>query len=91
MKPPRTDNFAERLKTAAAAKKQLLEKLKSAPKPDDPEVMARRAEKAAAAAAKAADRAERERLKQEAAARQRERWPVPQAEQEAGQSLGSAW
>ena len=54
MKPLKQDDFAERLKTAAAAKKALLEKMKSAPKADDPEVMARRAEKAAQAAAKAA-------------------------------------
>jgi len=64
-------DFAERRKSADAAKKQLLEKLKSAPKPDDPEVVARRAEKAAQAAAREAQRAERRLAKQAELERQK--------------------
>ena len=47
------------------AKKKLLEKMKAAPKPDDPEMIAKRAERAAVAEARELRRAERERLKLE--------------------------
>ena len=62
-------DFSERRKTALEAKKQLLEKLKNAPKPDDPEMVAKRAERAAIAAAREERRAERERLAREEAER----------------------
>lgn len=58
-------NFADRRQEAAEAKKKLLEKFAKAPKADDPEVAAKRAERAAIAAAREERRAERERLKRE--------------------------
>ena len=70
MKPPKQADFVERRNAAAAAKTQLLEKMRQAPKLDDPERIARRAEKSKLKAANAAQRAERERMKREADARQ---------------------
>lgn len=63
--------FAERRKAADEAKKRLLEKLAPALKTDTPEALARRAEKAATAAARDERRAERDRIKQETAAREK--------------------
>ncbi|RCS22279.1 hypothetical protein DUT91_19695 [Phyllobacterium salinisoli] len=61
-----TDNgFAERRKAAAEAKQQLLKKFETAPKPTDPEVVAKQEERKAIAAAREARRAEREQLKRE--------------------------
>lgn len=57
--------FADRRNDAADAKKKLLEKFKAAPAPDDPEMVAKRAEREAVAAAREERRAERERLKRE--------------------------
>ena len=51
------------------AKKKLLEKMKAAPKADDPEVVARRAEREAVAKAREIRHAERARLKLEEEAR----------------------
>jgi len=58
-------NFTDRRQDAAEAKKRLLEKFKSAPKADDPEMAAKRAEREAMAKAREERRAERERLKLE--------------------------
>lgn len=69
------NSLNDRLENKMQAKQALLERLKKMPKPDDPEVLARKAERAAAAertrlaraeraAAKA--RAEQERLEREA-------------------------
>ena len=41
--------FTDRRQDAMEAKKKLLEKMKAAPKPDDPEMIAKRAERAAIA------------------------------------------
>lgn len=62
-------NFADRRQDAAEAKKKLLKKFMAAPGPDDPQVAARRAERAAIAKARDERRAERERLAIEEAAR----------------------
>ena len=62
-------NFADRRKDAADAKKELLKKFKSAPSPDDPEMIAKREERAAIAKAREERQAERERMKREEQAR----------------------
>ena len=64
-------DFAERRNAAAAAKKKLIDKMKLAPKADDPAVVASRAEKARHKAARALERSERQRLKREAELRQK--------------------
>ncbi len=61
--------FADRAQHAAEAKKKLLEKFKTAPKLDDPELAAKRAEREAIAKAREARRIERERVKEETKAR----------------------
>lgn len=53
MKPPKGNDFADRQKAASEAKKALLEKFLASPKLDDPEVVARRAERVERAARKA--------------------------------------
>jgi hypothetical protein len=63
--------FAERRSAAGEAKRRLLEKVAPALKPDTPEALARRAERAAAAEARENRAAERLRLKQETAAREK--------------------
>lgn len=70
MKHVKGTGLDERRKAASEAKMQLLSKFKAAPKPDDPEMLAKRAEREAIAAAREARRAERERVKQETAARE---------------------
>jgi len=66
--PPKID-FAERAQAAAAARKAALEKFKSRPSLDDPEVQARLAERKAFAEAREARLTERARQKAEDAAR----------------------
>ncbi|WP_412049102.1 MULTISPECIES: DUF6481 family protein [unclassified Hoeflea] len=61
--------FTDRRQDAMEAKKKLLEKMKAAPKADDPEVVARRAEREAVAKAREIRHAERARLKLEEEAR----------------------
>ena len=61
--------FTDRKQHAAEAKKKLLEKFKTAPKLDDPELAAKRAEREAIAKAREARRIERERVKEETKAR----------------------
>jgi hypothetical protein len=63
--------FAERRKAASDAKKRLLEKVAPALKPDTPEALAKRAERAVAAEARDKRRAERELLKKETEAREK--------------------
>lgn len=55
----------ERRAAAAEARKLLLKKFDSAPKADDPEVVAKRLEREAIAAAREARKAERDRLAEE--------------------------
>lgn len=57
--------FTDRRQDAMEAKKKLLEKMKAAPKADDPEVIAKRAERAAVAKAREERQAERARAKLE--------------------------
>ncbi|WP_007754807.1 DUF6481 family protein [Rhizobium sp. CF080] len=63
MRHPNDNSFAERRKTAADAKRELLAKFASAPKLSDPAMQERRAEREAVAAAREARRAEREAQK----------------------------
>jgi hypothetical protein len=57
--------FTDRRQDAMEAKKKLLEKMKAAPKADDPEVIAKRAEREAVAKAREERQAERARAKLE--------------------------
>jgi Family of unknown function (DUF6481) len=91
--------FADRQKAAREARKNILEKFRSQPGPDDPAVKARQAEREAFAASRAkvssareAAKAERDRLAEEAAAataaqllREKEEIVVQQAALEARQ------
>lgn len=91
--------FADRQKAAQEARKNILDKFRSQPGPDDPAVKARQAEREAFAAARAkvssareAAKAERGRLAEEAAAaaaaqllRKREEIVASKAALEAGQ------
>ena len=68
-------SFADRQKAAQQARKSILEKFRSQPGPDDPEVLKRQAEREAQAIARAkareareAAKAEQKRLEEEAAA-----------------------
>jgi len=79
VKQPKESGFAERRKTADEAKKLLLQKFAAAPKVDDPEVIAKRAEREAAAIARTERQAERDREKAEA----REAAKIAKAEAEA--------
>jgi Family of unknown function (DUF6481) len=65
MKQSIVAGFADRRKSAADAKKELLNKFKSAPKADDPVMIAKRLEREKIAAAREERRLERERVKQE--------------------------
>jgi hypothetical protein len=60
--------LADRLQNSRMAKQALIQKMREAPKPDDPEVVARRAAKSALLAANKAER-ERRQAEKEAAAR----------------------
>lgn len=63
MRHPNDSSFAERRKTAADAKRELLAKFVSAPKPGDPAMQERRAAREAISAAREVRRAERDALK----------------------------
>jgi uncharacterized protein DUF6481 len=94
-------SFADRQKAAQEARKNILNKFRSQPGPDDPAVKARQAEREAFAAERAkanlareAARAERKRLEEEAAAaaavqllREREEAVARQAALEAVQKV----
>lgn len=66
----REKDFHERRNAAIDAKKALLEKFKARPPADDPQVVARQAERKAILEARAIREAEKERLKQERLARE---------------------
>ena len=70
MKQFNDGDFASRRKSADEARGRLLASLMRAPKPTDPDVVARREERLAIAVAREARQAEKTRLKQEAAERQ---------------------
>ncbi|MDW9462150.1 hypothetical protein GOA57_19840 [Sinorhizobium meliloti] len=63
MRHPNDNGFAERRNAAADAKRQLLTKFASAPKPTDPEMQEKLAAREAANRARDARRADREALK----------------------------
>ncbi|RVI76336.1 hypothetical protein CN188_24485 [Sinorhizobium meliloti] len=63
MRHPNDNGFAERRNAAADAKRELLTKFASAPKPTDPEMQEKLAAREAANRARDARRAEREALK----------------------------
>lgn len=72
MREVRGNSLSDRMQNKMQSKQALLERLKKMPKPDDPEVIARKAERAAAAertriarAERAAAKAEAERLRLE--------------------------
>jgi hypothetical protein len=77
----RLDSFADRRKTAAAAKDRLIDQFKTRPAPDDPAVLAKAAARQAIAAARAErknlrelkEKAEREAAAELAAAQERAR------------------
>ena len=69
MKKQVRTTFTDRRQDAMEAKQKLLDKLKTAPKADDPEVIARRLEREAVAKAREVRHAERARLKLEEEAR----------------------
>ena len=64
--------FADRQKAAQQAKKDLLNKFRAQPGPDDPEVAKRRAEREAVAAARAKQKMEREAVEAERKRREEE-------------------
>ncbi len=64
LRHPSDNGFAERRTAAAEAKRQLLAKFASAPKPTDPEMQEKLAAREAVAQAREARRAEREAQKQ---------------------------
>lgn len=70
MRQPRENGFSERRKSADEAKLRLLKKFQAAPKPDDPIMVAKRAERAAIVTARDDRRAERARVKRQEAERQ---------------------
>ncbi|MBW6425338.1 hypothetical protein KX729_28305 [Rhizobium sp. XQZ8] len=63
MRHPDDNSFAQRRKSADNAKRELLAKFASAPKPTDPAMQERLAEREAISAARIARRAERDALK----------------------------
>jgi Family of unknown function (DUF6481) len=93
----REPGFADRQKAAEEARKNLLNKFKSQPGPDDPLVVAKRAEREALAAKRAeskatreAEKAEQKRREQEAAAEEAVRKAREQEEEAARQAAAEA-
>ena len=79
----RDKSFADRRTAATEAKKALLEKFKAKPAPDDPEVLAKQAERKAILEARERRDAEKARLKQEKLAREAEERAAREAAAEA--------
>jgi hypothetical protein len=65
------NNFNDRRDTAANAKKALLERFRAQPRPDDPAVLARQAERKAIAEARDKRAAERQTIREAEAARRK--------------------
>jgi hypothetical protein len=82
MKGFKEQNLDERLKRAADAKRAILEKFKSRPGLDDPEVAKRREERMEIAAARAAREAEKRRIKEQEAAERAAKEATQRAERE---------
>src|SRR5262245_39606458 len=83
MKGFKEKTFADRLQEAADARKAALERFRSRPPADDPEVIKKREERMAIAAAREAREAERRAAKEAEAAEQAEREATERAEREA--------
>src|SRR5262245_26979757 len=83
MKGFKEKTFADRLQEASDARKAALERFRSRPTADDPEVIKRRQERLAIAAAREARDAERRAVKETEAAARAEREAVERAEREA--------
>jgi hypothetical protein len=79
------DNALERRNASIAAKQALLEKFKSAPTPDDPQIQQRLAERQAIAEARAERMAERQKAKEIERARQEEIRAAQEAERRAAE------
>jgi hypothetical protein len=79
----RDKSFADRRNAASEAKKALLEKFKAKPAPDDPEVLAKQAERKAILDARERRDAEKARLKQEKLVREAEERAAREAAAEA--------
>lgn len=86
----RDQTFAERRDSANAAKKALLERFKAKPSADDPEVLARQAERRAILEAREKREAEKARQKQERLAREAEERARRAAEEEAARIRAEA-
>ncbi|MGE0766995.1 MAG: DUF6481 family protein [Hyphomicrobiaceae bacterium] len=71
--------FTDRLQNSTKAKQALVEKMRAAPRPDDPEVVAQRAAKSALLAANRAERERRRAEKEAAAQAEAERLAAEQA------------
>jgi len=82
MRDVRGNSLSDRLQNKTQAKQELLKRLSKMPKPDDPEVVARKAERAAAAERRRVAKAEREAAK---AQEERER-----IEREAAEKIAEA-
>jgi hypothetical protein len=79
----REKDVFERRNAANEAKKALLARFKSRPAEDDPEVLARKAERRAILEARAIREAEKEKLRQERLAREAEERRIREAAEEA--------
>ena len=73
MRDVRGNSLSDRIENKMRAKQALLERLSKMPKPDDPEVIARKAERAAAAERRRIAKAEREAAKVQAEREREER------------------
>ena len=73
MRDVRGNSLSDRLQNKMQAKQDLLKKLSQMPKPDDPKVLARKAERAAAAERRRIAKAEREAAKIQAERERQER------------------
>ncbi len=71
MKQPKGSRLEDRREAAAEAKRRLLKKFNEAPKPDDPEMLAKRAEREALASAREERQAVRDKLKKDTEAREK--------------------
>jgi len=80
MRDVRGNSLNDRLQNKMQAKQALLDRLSKMPKPDDPEVIARKAERAAAAERRRVEKAERAAAKAEA---ERQRLEREEAERQA--------
>lgn len=83
MKGYKEKSFSDRLTAANAAKQAALDRFRSRPGPDDPEVLKRREERMAIAAARAAREAEKQAKREAEAAARAEQEAKERVEREA--------